>query len=178
MKKSTQLILILAGLVAVLLGGAPAYATEVKADSCAAYVFRGTQTTLCGQFPGNTDRDCPEIGKPVDLVKKGSDPWALDNDKDGRGCDDVSTSPSPSPSKTTVKPSPSKTTKAPTATPSRTRTGKPTPSRSTSSAAVSGPTLPKTGAPGGLLTGLGILSLVGGALAVWAVRTRRTRFES
>lgn len=80
--------LVIAGVVAggVLMTGAPSLASE-KAQSCAAYAYVGTSTTICDRFPGNQDRNCPALDGTVKLVVKGTDPWRLDRDKDGTGCE-------------------------------------------------------------------------------------------
>lgn len=71
----------------LVLTGSPASATDKRADSCAAYAYLKTDTTICDKFPGSADRDCPDIKGTVHLVNKNSDPWKLDRDKDGVGCE-------------------------------------------------------------------------------------------
>ncbi len=77
---------------ALVLTGAPAQATE-KADSCAAYTYVGTSTTICDRFPGSADKDCPDLKGTVKLKVTGTDPWRLDRDKDGKGCEGTALKP-------------------------------------------------------------------------------------
>lgn len=89
--------LILAGVVAggMLAVGAPAQAAA-KAEGCAAYTYIGTSTTICDRFPGNADRDCPQLDGTVKVKSRGTDPWRLDRDKDGTGCEGDALKPIPS----------------------------------------------------------------------------------
>jgi LPXTG-motif cell wall-anchored protein len=135
------LVALAVGAIATLTLAAPA---QAAAEDCAAYV------NLCADFPGSADRDCPQIGHPVQLVNPANDPWRLDDDNDGVGCE-VDATP---------------TKKAP---------AKPKPSRSAAGGTTEG-RLPVTGAPVGALVGAGAGVLVLGAGGVWLARRRRTRY--
>lgn len=154
---------------------------------CSAYRWADADSgTICGEFPGDKDRDCPEIVKPVTLrFGPHVDPWKLDDIGigNGIGCE-TPTSPSPSTSQSSsASPSPSTTSKPPTtqpttppATATATETADSTP---TAAPAVdNGPTLPKTGMPiGPVALVAGIIVVLGLCALIW-VRRRTPRFES
>lgn len=164
----------------------PATAAELTPWKCAAYVLKGTQTSLCATFPGDADRDCKQIGKPVALVKKGTDPWLLDRDGDGFGCDggpkpsgsaspsaSASASASPSASASSSA-SPSASVSTPGSTPATTP---PTTEPDTVPPTAGGPELPLTGPSGWVLGGVGLMAVLVGGVA-WMAARRRTRFEA
>lgn len=138
--------------------GAPAYAKTVD---CAAYVG------LCDQFPSANSVNCSDIGHQVQVVVPGVDPWNLDADDDGTGCESSAPAPTSAPP-TSAKPTSSKTA----------QTSQSTSRPETTEEGVAGPTLPKTG-PGAPLAALvgGSIAL-GGAVLLWLVRRRRERFEA
>ncbi len=80
--------LIIAGIVAggALGVAAPAQA-QAKEDSCSAYAYLMTDTTICDLFPGNKDRNCEQLKGKISVINKGTDPWKLDRDRDGVGCE-------------------------------------------------------------------------------------------
>jgi hypothetical protein len=92
------------GALAALTLAAPASAAP--GNLCAAYRYTGSQDTLCDKYSGARDVDCSEIGYQVTVVVRGVDPWALDRDGDGRGCDSggTPTRPPVRPCPTTAKP--------------------------------------------------------------------------
>lgn len=163
----------------ILATGAPVYATESAAPSasastepsasasaappsapaaapeCAAYTYFGTKTSLCADFGGRTEVDCAAIGYRVALKNKAVDPWRLDQDGNGVGCQSCGRKPTPS------------------ATPSA------TPSTETPAAGGQGPTLPLTGPGTGALVlgGMGVVGVLAG-VTVYAVGRRRQRFQA
>jgi LPXTG-motif cell wall-anchored protein len=144
----------------------PAHAVDAT-PKCAAYV------DLCDEFPGDADQNCAPNGAidhPVTLVNPANDPWDLDRDHDGIGCDDAG-SASPTPTKST--PSPTKSaSKAPTHRPS------PTPSRSAVASGAGGSELPVTGTPAGVIAGGAAGLVMVGAVAAVVARRRRIRFNA
>ncbi len=60
--------------------------TPKPAQDCAAYLYAGSTVNLCGQFPAGKDVDCKAIGYKIQLAGK-ADPWRLDADQDGVGCE-------------------------------------------------------------------------------------------
>lgn len=131
---------------------------EVKllAIGCTAYKYEGTNESLCGDFPGTVDRDCPDIKFQVRLVGL-NDPWNLDNgDIKGLGCENYP--------KKGINPQPTK---------------KPTPKATkTTEAGPTGPELPRTGSSMPYLVGAGVIVLVAGGILAFAFRTRKYRIES
>lgn len=116
-------------------------------------------------LPITDDIDCsdPVITQPIELNVPGVDPYKLDDDGDGIGCEGESTpSTSPSPSKSP--------TKKPSASPSP---------RATKTPAVTsnGPELPRTGSNMPFIIGVGVTVLVAGSLLAFATRTRKVRVE-
>jgi LPXTG-motif cell wall-anchored protein len=131
------------------------------AKPCEAYLYYGTSTNLCADFPGPADRDCKDIGYRVQLVKVGVDPWELDGirggprGRPGVGCDSLPRKPVTSAS------------------------ASPSPSRSTSAAAAGdGTELPLTGPTTGIAIGVGALLLTTGVVVLLAQRRRRTTFRA
>jgi hypothetical protein len=146
----------------------PTPASAAAAEDCAAYV------DLCDEFPGSTDRDCGEIGHPVTLITPGVDPWGLDRDRDGTGCEDGTGGGTSSPTAKPTKTATAKPTKKPSASPSRSSVA----AGGNGSAGSGGPALPVTGAKPIAAAGIGVgVVVVGVALSVVA-RKRRTRFVS
>jgi LPXTG-motif cell wall-anchored protein len=150
---------------------APAQAVEAPA-ACAAY-------NLCAEFPGSADRDCGpgsgEIGHPVQLVNPAVDPWRLDDDNDGIGCESESGPPPTTAPPSTAPPASPSPSKSPAASPSEKPS--PSPSRSTAAAGVAGgdSQLAVTGAPVYLALVAGLVLVAAGAGLV-AARRRRIRF--
>lgn len=68
----------------VLLAPAPAFAGTTD---CEAYTYKANSLSLCSEFPDETEVDCPQIGQPVRVTVVGTDPWQLDADDDGFGCE-------------------------------------------------------------------------------------------
>ncbi len=166
---------------------------ENKNPDCAAYKFVSSGKNLCDKFPGDYDRDCKHIQYPVKRTGQG-DPWGLDRDGDGYGCDG-GTKPSQSPS---TKPPTTPPTTAPTTNPPTTPTTSPTattappttppvtePTATSSATATevpadAGDELPLTGPDSFMVGGLiavGVVAIGIGALAVIYYR-RNTRFEA
>lgn len=169
--------------------GSPAHATPDKTSACAAYVYKGTTTNLCVDFPGSKDRDCGDIKKPVELVKVGVDPWNLNRDTDRFGCDTPPPSGSASPSASaSASASPSASASASSgASPSVSASASagtsvaPSPSDSKSApvgAAGGEPALPLTGPSGWEITAAGIALILAGMTAWVVVRRRQTRFTA
>lgn len=176
---------IIVGISLALASGAPVYAADAGPSgpaapkaavvvACEAYVYKGTGTNLCGAHPTATDLDCAQLAKPVTVVVKGVDPWNLDIDADGVGCDlpagPASSSASASAS---AKPSASASTSSG---PAAATAG--TSSTSSTSAVTDAGSLPLTGPSPWVLGGLGVLVLAVGGAAVVATRRRRARFEA
>lgn len=68
----------------------PAATTPAAPAQCTAYVYAGSKVSLCTDFPGSTERACAPEGPvkfQVRVVSPEVDPWALDADEDGIGCD-------------------------------------------------------------------------------------------
>lgn len=67
---------------------ASATPTETHPDAlpCDAYTYP-SGGSLCTDFPGPEDVDCAEIVGQVTLVNNAQDPWLLDVDADGVGCE-------------------------------------------------------------------------------------------
>lgn len=138
--------------------------------NCSHYTYTGTNFSLCRDFPGNADRNCPDIGYQVTV--SGSDPWNLDADGDHHGCDgkgSVQHPPvavtHPTPSRTTPQPSHSVNTTSHKSAPS--------------SSAVAGGALAVTGPPVGLIAVVGGSVLVLGVAGIFlAQRRRRVSFRS
>jgi LPXTG-motif cell wall-anchored protein len=152
------LIALLTGFALALLGGsAPALATGSHSSGCAAY-------NLCQTFPHGS-HNCTEIGHPVQVGKW--DPWGLDRDHDGTGCE--------TPGNTDVPP-PVVHSSAPSHKPSA------TPSRSTKAAGAGtaqGPQLAKTGPSAPVIAGTAaVLIVLGGGALLLARRKRRVQFEA
>lgn len=168
--------------IVAVLAGSPAYATGTGSHpaNCQAYVYKGTAQNLCDRFPGTGDVDCAQIGKPVELVKVGVDPWHLNRDADRYGCDTPpSGQPSGSPSGS-ASPSTSPSTSA-SASPSESATPSKSvrPDGSTPPApGVAGPSLPLTGPSIPLLVGGGLVLLLLGLAGYVAVNRRRTQFRA
>ena len=143
-------------------------AAKVTPD-CAAYAYRGSGVSVCATHPGSAKRNCTQIGHPVRVRIAGVDPWRLDADDDGTGCDKsnfpehVAPSPAPSSSSPSVRPSKS------------VRPDGPTPS-TTAARPGAGPTLPLTGPGAPVYVAVGVGALVTGALLWAAARRRRNRF--
>lgn len=149
-----------------------ALATPAK---CSAYVFAGSQQSLCGRFPGSNDQDCGDVYFQVRLLNPKYDPWRLDDDGDGLGCDDNVVKPRPTSSAGTTPSATPSATRKPTTRPSATRPTPSRPVRTTSAAAA--PTLPKTGPGFGIVASVALGLLGGGGLLALATRRRRMRFE-
>lgn len=85
-----RVLLILTAVAASLMFAAPAMAApnDDKPGHCSAYRYvSDTNGNICGDFPGDDDRDCGADNiEPVKLLF-GSDPWRLDRDDDGTGCE-------------------------------------------------------------------------------------------
>lgn len=189
MRGTTLIKALLAGVLLALGLAAPASAAT-PSGNCLAYVYKGTTTSLCDRFAGRSKVNCPEVGAPVRLVGK-SDPWGLDRDGNGLGCESQT---GPAPTRPTATPTtPPTTTKPPTDPPvegepttrptSRpakpTTTTTPSPSKSTVPAgAIDQPTLPKTGPVAALLLTLGGVVVAGGIGALLASRRRKVRFRA
>lgn len=76
----------IAGFLAALAYAMPAQAAAPQ--PCAAYDYTGTNISLCKDFDGVTaDQDCSDIGYQVTLGSTTIDPWKLDKDADGKGCE-------------------------------------------------------------------------------------------
>lgn len=129
---------------------------------CAAYVYKGTQTNLCHDFPGTKDRDCSDIKHPVTVI--GVDTWRLDkdvHDADKTGCEGFPPYIPPVTHSTSATPSKSS------ATPVQGNAGGS--DTGTGALAVTGP-------PVGILAGLGALVLAAGGGLFYLSRRRRNRF--
>lgn len=74
------------GLVAVMsaLGLAVGASPAAAAAPCENYTYRSGES-LCADHPGPADVDCGDLSGPVQI--NGSDPWRLDRDDDGTGCE-------------------------------------------------------------------------------------------
>lgn len=138
-------------------------------NPCTAYVYKGTKTNLCHDFPGPRDRDCGtgpgEVAHPVTVVAV-LDVWHLDRnwrDKDRTGCEGLPPYTPPTTTPTTPATTPTATT----------------PVGHVGGSDSGNPSLPVTGPAGAALVALGATALIGGvaALAI-GVRRRRTRFEA
>lgn len=144
-----RILFLVAGVAAVTLG-APVYAAEATTRECSAYVYAANGVSLCADHAAG-DVDCKRIGAPVSLAG-GADPWRLDRDGDGRGCE-TQTGSAPTPASS--------------------------PSRTTTEAGTGG-TLPLTGPGAPVYVAAGVsLTAAGGALALLLVaRRRRLRFRA
>ena len=153
-----------------------ALATPAK---CSAYVFAGSEQSLCGRFPGSEDQNCDDVYFRVTLKNPDYDPWGLDgngSDKgDGVGCEGNPIKPRPTSSAGTTPSATPSATRKPTTRPSATRPAPSRPVRTTSAAAA--PTLPKTGPGFGIVASVALGLLGGGGLLALATRRRRMRFE-
>lgn len=181
---------IAAGVLLAFVIGVQAPAQAKTGSACSNYVYAGTNISLCRDFPGDSDRDCKDIGYKVGIT--GTDPWHLSQGGQSKiGCESKPKYPKPSPTPTkstpptspTVKPThtatPTKnpTTPPTTATPTKTATARPTSTRTTSATPVpAGPTLPVTGPRTGILAVLGATVLAAGAFILRMTRSRRRRF--
>lgn len=173
---------ILAATAAAVLAGAPVYQVPSGPPSapaapkaatvaaCEAYVYKGSTTDLCGAYPTAKDLDCKLLAKPVQLVTKGVDPWGLDRDGDGIGCD-IKPSGSASAS--------SSASASPSASASSSSSAAPSASGATTTEAHpdSGPQLPLTGPSGWWLFAVGSVLVMGGLAVFAAVRRRRVTFK-
>jgi LPXTG-motif cell wall-anchored protein len=193
-KYTPRLLAALSGVVLALAGlSSPALATGGGSKPCQAYVYTGTKTTPCHEHPGPGDVNCPAIDYRVKLVGK-SDPWKLDLDKDGYGCETRPPCPTPTVTPTTP-PTTAPTTQPTTTAPTTTPTTAPTTTPPTTTPATTAPTttvptetatetetptddnLPLTGPSVPVIGGLAAVLLLGGLAAlVFAARRRRTRF--
>lgn len=152
-----------------ILGGgivAPSVATAA-AKPCSSYAYVGGGS-LCADFPGSADVDCPDVKYRVRLLGE-ADPWRLDGESDGTkgiGCESYPVKPKATPS---PKPSPTASKKP-----------KPKPKPSQSHAAVGGEEqLPKTGAPAAAAAAVGAAIVAVGVAALVAGRRRRkVRFQA
>lgn len=173
------------GVVLVAGGLSLAIPSQAAAPSaaCDAYVYKGTTVSLCDDFPGSTDRDCGPKGAikhPVTLIDKAEDPWRLDGDNDGTGCDKGA---GQTPWTPPVQPTTTKPTHKPTH-----HTTSPTPktSRSTAHNAVGVQTsdtasadhLAITGPSTGTLVGVAGCIVAAGVGAFIAARRRRRKFQA
>ena len=173
-----RIILASAVIGTALAFGSPVYAAEPlsKVVGCEAYAYTGGAGGFCADFPGTADRNCPEIGFQVTLVKGADvDPWDLDKDGDGKGCDAEGMPIKPIPS-TTPSPKPTVTSKPPTQSP------KPSPSVTRSSRPVPNPEpeteeLPLTGPSPWVFGGVGLAAVTLGGLGAYLSR-RRQSFEA
>lgn len=143
----------------------PSTSSHVAAP-CEAYLYAGSSTNLCAQFPGDRSGvTCEQVGYQVQLRDNRMDPWGLDGSGGrsrgviGLGCEGKPRKPSRSPS-----PSSSSSPAG----------GLPT----TTTPADAGPNLPVTG-PSGLVfaASAGVL-LAGGGAALLVARRRRARFTA
>lgn len=128
----------------------PASPAQAQAPGgCSAYTYVGTATTICDRFPGAADRDCPQLNGTVKVRTSGVDPWRLDRDGDGTGCDGAALTPAAA---------------AP---------GEPAPATS-SPAAPGAATLPKTGPGMPVLVGGAAVAAGAGALLLLSRRRKIT----
>lgn len=151
-------LMVLVG-AAFMIGGL-AYASPAAAspDSpggkpCKAYMFAESPQNLCTDLLDHEgDNNCDDVRFKVTVVDVTYDPWDLDSNNDGKGCESWPWFPG--------------------------STHKATPTATHSSAEAQTPTLPKTG-PGLYVLGvLGGLAVAGGGVALAATRRRRTHFEA
>lgn len=160
----------------------PAFATETETQGCAAYTYKGAtaEGNVCADFPNTQkDYDCDNLkGKVLVLLNPADDPWGLDADKDGWGCEGPNEGPG------NPEPNPSESSSSPAPKPTKT-TSNPTPIQSSSSApnSVSAedneddePQLPVTGPSGWALGAAGILLAGLGVTAFALTRRRNTKF--
>lgn len=145
--------------------------TQPTARPCEAYVYTGTRTNLCADFPGRADVACPEVKFQVTLTDNAKDPWDLDGIRGGsRGVIGLGCESFPKKNTTATPPTTRPTTPAPTTTaPVVDAVG------NNSDSGSGG--LPVTGAPVALMAGLGIAVVVAGITGIVLVRRRATRFE-
>lgn len=136
--------------------------TAKPKQPCEAYVYTGTNVTLCDRFPGVDldDVKCSEVGYRVTLKGK-LDPWGLDGGGDnigtvGVGCESYELRPKPSPSNSSSAPG-----------------GAGGNGEDTDAGG-----LPVTGPAAPALVGLGVLVIAVGGAAVYLVRRRKVRFTS
>lgn len=196
-KFTPRLMAALSGVVLALAGaftlaGSPAAAATTA--HCERYAFYPSGQSLCDKFPGNTKRDCTKVKYKVALLNANIDPWHLDRDGDGMGCESNPNCPNPYPTAThTSTPTTAPTTTAPTTKPttapttSAPETTAPTTAPTSVTASVSrtttapapGAALPLTGpgAPMIVAAGTGLL-LAGIGLLVWLRQRRTTRFAA
>ncbi len=149
-------------LLGVALAPTPAMAA---APACEAYTYEGGGS-VCDTYLADADRDCPDFARPLMLTGT-ADPWRLDADKDGWGCEDSDDgTPGGGGSVPTAEPV-DDTTEPDTAVPPAEGGG-----------SDAGEALPDTGSSVPLVLGSSgaAMVLVGGA--VLAVRRRRIRFQA
>lgn len=161
------MLAIAAGLVTVA-GATPALAAQ-KAAGCAAYVY-SNGNSLCSDQPGSADRNCPDIGRQVQVIVIGIDPWGLDRDDDGQACE-------------TLPPGGGHpATTEPTATATATASAKPSPSHTQGQAGAitpdDGTGLAKTGPRPAILAIAGAVVLAAGIAIMMIARRRRLRFHA
>lgn len=170
----------------------PTATTPAPVKDCAAYVYTGTNLTLCDRFPNGTAStvNCTKVGYQVTLKDNKVDPWDLDGLKGnnrgviGLGCESKPKHPpvtTPTPTKTT--------TASPTVTPATTRpaTATPTATSTTPAPATTGPAggdvegegdLPKTGPSLGILIGAAIIALGAGGGLFFLTRRRKVNYTA
>jgi LPXTG-motif cell wall-anchored protein len=120
-----------------------------KPKKCDAYVYAGTKQSLCDRFASASEVDCKDVKWRVRLLGD-EDPWKLDDDRDGMGCEANRLKP----------------------------TDDPAPPAAGAGGGQSAGSLPVTGASVPVLGGVAALLLVGGGAALVATRRRRTRFTA
>jgi LPXTG-motif cell wall-anchored protein len=177
-------------------------AAHAAVRGCEAYTYTTASgsagQSLCVDFGSRvSDVDCPDIGYQVTLRNRGVDPWLLDRDGDGRGCDGAGsvTKPQPTPTapRTTAPPvTTAPATRPPTTTEPPAATARPTTAAPTTEPPAtveptqtvpagsggSGPELPVTGPSAPVLAGLAAAVVLAGGGILLVARRRRTRFES
>jgi hypothetical protein len=166
----------------------PAFATEGETQGCEAYTYKGAtaEGNVCAEFPNKPGKDdpydCGDLkGKTLVLLNPADDPWTLDADKDGWGCEGPNEGPG------NPGPNPSESSSSPAPKPSEsTSSSAPAPSKSSSSApgAVetedndNEPQLPVTGPSGWVLGTVGVLLAGLGVAAFALTRRRNTKFTA
>lgn len=134
----------------------PATNPPTTVKKCEAYVYYGSQVTLCDRFANVTGKlNCTQVGYKVKLVNVNNDPWGLDGNKGvkGVGCE---------------------------AYPQRVFATTPSPSHTTTPPVVGGSYgaggLPVTGDKVKTLGVIGGVLLVGGVIATVVTRRRKSSF--